>query len=45
MANIYLRKELYEELVRRGEDPPQWVNELVAKTLDIMQLKEEEKNL
>lgn len=33
MANIYLRKELYDRLVRRGFNPTEYVNELVEKAL------------
>jgi len=33
MANIYLRKQLYDELVKRGLDPSTYVNRLVEKDL------------
>jgi len=33
MANIYLKRELYDELVRRGLDPKEVVNDLVEKHL------------
>ena len=33
MANIYLKKKLYDELVRKGFDPTKFVNELVSKKL------------
>ena len=36
MANIYLRKELYDKLVRKGLDPTKWVNELVREKLKEM---------
>lgn len=33
MANIYLKKKLYDELIRKGLDPTKFVNELVEKEL------------
>ena len=36
MANIYLKKRLYDELVRRGIDPTKYVNEVVSEKLDEM---------
>jgi hypothetical protein len=33
LANIYLKKKLYDELVRRGFDPTKFVNELVSEKL------------
>jgi len=33
MANIYLKKKLYDEIVRRGFEPTTFVNDSVEKAL------------
>jgi len=34
MPMVYLKKELYDELVKLGKDPAKFVNELVEKKLE-----------
>lgn len=34
MANIYLKKNFYDEIIKRGEDPTKVVNDLVEKWLE-----------
>ncbi len=33
MPNVYLRKDLYDRIAERGQDPRAFVNELVEKVL------------
>ena len=42
MANIYLRKTLYDEIIRLGKDPSSFVKELVENELKRLRDKNEE---
>jgi len=36
MPMVYMKKDLYDDLVRLGKNPAKFVNELIAKTLKEM---------
>jgi len=40
VANIYLKKKLYDELVRRGIEPSKNVNETITEKLEEMKKNE-----
>lgn len=42
MANIYLKKTLYDEIIRLGKDPSSLIKELVENELKRLREKNEE---
>ena len=41
MANIYLKKKLYHEIIKRGFDPTQYVNQIISEKLKEMSKNED----